>query len=42
MIRSETDEDAKVACIGPRREAVLFACVMNEMHRAAGRSGVAR
>lgn len=41
MIRAETDEDAKVACIGPAGEKlVLFACVMNEMHRAAGRSGV--
>ena len=41
MIRAETDEDAKVACIGPAGERlVLFANVMNEMHRAAGRSGV--
>jgi aldehyde:ferredoxin oxidoreductase len=41
LIRAETDEDAKVACIGPAGEKqVLFACVMNEMHRAAGRSGV--
>jgi aldehyde:ferredoxin oxidoreductase len=41
MIRAETDEDAKVACIGPAGEKlVLFACIMNEMHRAAGRSGV--
>jgi aldehyde:ferredoxin oxidoreductase len=41
MIRAETDEDAKVACIGPASEKlVLFANVMNEMHRAAGRSGV--
>jgi len=41
MIRAETDEDAKVACIGPAGERlVLFACVMNEMHRAAGRTGV--
>jgi aldehyde:ferredoxin oxidoreductase len=40
MIRLETDEDAKVACIGPAGEKqVLFACIMNEMHRAAGRSG---
>lgn len=40
MIRAETDEDAKVACIGPAGEKrVLFACIMNEMHRAAGRSG---
>jgi aldehyde:ferredoxin oxidoreductase len=41
LIRAETDEDAKVACIGPGGERlVLFANVMNEMHRAAGRSGV--
>ncbi len=41
MLRAETDEEAKVACIGPAGEKlVLFACVMNEMHRAAGRSGV--
>ena len=40
MIRLETDEDAKVACIGPAGEnQVLFACIMNEMHRAAGRGG---
>ena len=30
-----------VACIGPAGEnQVLFACVMNEMNRAAGRTGV--
>ena len=41
MLRAETDEEAKVACIGPAGEKqVLFACVMNEMHRAAGRTGV--
>ncbi|TLN00047.1 aldehyde ferredoxin oxidoreductase, partial [bacterium] len=41
MIRAETDEDAKVACIGPAGEKlVLYACIMNEMHRAAGRTGV--
>ena len=40
-LRAETDEDAKVACIGPAGEKqVLFAAIMNEMHRAAGRSGV--
>jgi aldehyde:ferredoxin oxidoreductase len=41
MLRAETDEEAKVSCIGPAGEKlVLFACVMNEMHRAAGRTGV--
>ena len=40
-VRAETDDDAKVACIGPAGEKqVLFAAIMNEMHRAAGRSGV--
>lgn len=37
----ETKEDAKVACIGPAGEKrVLFATVMNDKHRAAGRSGL--
>jgi len=41
LIRAETEAEAKVACIGPAGEKqVLFACVMNEMHQAAGRSGV--
>jgi aldehyde:ferredoxin oxidoreductase len=36
-----TAPDAKVACIGPAGEnLVRFACVMNDMGRAAGRSGV--
>ena len=35
------DPDAKVTCIGPAGEnKVLFASVMNDDHRAAGRSGV--
>lgn len=41
MVRAETDEDACVACIGPAGEKkVLYAAIMNEMGRAAGRSGV--
>jgi aldehyde:ferredoxin oxidoreductase len=41
LLRAETDEEAKVACIGPAGEKrVLFAAIMNDMHRAAGRSGV--
>lgn len=37
----ETAEDARVACIGPGGEKlVLFATVMNDKHRAAGRSGL--
>jgi len=37
----ETAEDARVACIGPAGEKlVLFATVMNDKHRAAGRSGL--
>jgi aldehyde:ferredoxin oxidoreductase len=40
-IRAETDSDAHIACIGPAGEKqVLFACIMNDLHRAAGRSGV--
>jgi len=40
-ILAETDPDAKVACIGPAGEkGVLFAAVINDKHRAAGRSGV--
>lgn len=38
---AETDPNAKVACIGPAGEnMVLFASIMNEKDRAAGRSGV--
>ena len=38
---AETHPDAKVICIGPAGEnKVLFACVMSDMGRAAGRSGV--
>lgn len=41
LLRLETDPDAKVACIGPAGEKQgLMAAIMNEMHRAAGRSGV--
>ena len=40
-IRAETDEDAHIACIGPAGEhQVLFAAIMNDLHRAAGRGGV--
>jgi len=36
-ILAENDPEAKVACIGPAGEnLVLFACVMNDKHRAAG------
>ncbi|WP_022852576.1 aldehyde ferredoxin oxidoreductase family protein [Thermodesulfatator atlanticus] len=35
------DDKARVACIGPAGEnLVRFACVINDKHRAAGRSGV--
>ena len=38
---AETDSKARVACIGPAGEKqVLFASVMNDRDRAAGRSGV--
>ncbi|MRR52734.1 MAG: aldehyde ferredoxin oxidoreductase, partial [Rhodocyclaceae bacterium] len=41
LLRVETDEEAKVACIGPAGEKLsLIAAIMNEMGRAAGRSGV--
>ncbi len=37
----ETDPKGRVACIGPAGEKrVLFASIMNDRHRAAGRSGV--
>ena len=40
-IRGETDPRAKVACIGPAGEnLVSFSSIMNDKHRAAGRSGV--
>lgn len=40
LIKASTDDEAKVACIGPAGEnLVKFACVMNEYNRAAGRSG---
>ncbi len=40
-LRAETDQAARTAVIGPAGEAgVLFASIMNDRHRAAGRSGV--
>jgi aldehyde:ferredoxin oxidoreductase len=40
-VRRETNQDARVACIGPAGEnGVLFASINNERDRAAGRSGV--
>lgn len=41
IIKSQTDENAKVACIGPAGEnLVRFACIINDKGRAAGRTGV--
>jgi len=41
IIREEFHGDAKVACIGPAGEnQVYYACIVNDKHRAAGRSGV--
>lgn len=41
ILLQENEEDAKVACIGPAGEKlVLFATVMNDKDRAAGRSGL--
>ena len=38
---AETAPDAKVACIGPAGEKLVrFACIISDMGRAAGRSGV--
>lgn len=40
-LQNETDPKARVACIGPAGEKlVLFASIMNDKDRAAGRSGV--
>ncbi|NSW85703.1 MAG: aldehyde ferredoxin oxidoreductase family protein [Syntrophobacteraceae bacterium] len=40
-LRREMGADARVACIGPAGErGVLFASIMNDRDRAAGRSGV--
>lgn len=40
-ILSETDSEAKVLSIGPAGEKLSrVACIMNDTHRAAGRSGV--
>ncbi len=41
QILKEFHGDAKVACIGPAGEhQARFACIVNDKHRAAGRSGV--
>ncbi len=41
ILVNETEEDVRVACIGPGGEKlVLFATVMNDKNRAAGRSGL--
>jgi len=41
MLVEETDANARVACIGPAGEKlVLYATIMNDKHRAAGRSGL--
>jgi len=41
VLLEETDPKAKVACIGPAGEnLVKVASIMNDKHRAAGRSGV--
>lgn len=40
-LKKETDPQAKIAAIGPAGEKLVrFSCVINDMHRAAGRSGV--
>ncbi|NPA40081.1 MAG: aldehyde ferredoxin oxidoreductase family protein [Thermodesulfobacteria bacterium] len=41
LIEEVGDKTARVACIGPAGEnLVKFACVINDKHRAAGRTGV--
>ena len=41
LLLEETDRKAKVACIGPAGERLVkIAAIMNDKHRAAGRSGV--
>jgi len=41
LLLAENEENARVACIGPAGEKlVLFAAVMNDRDRAAGRSGL--
>lgn len=41
ILLTETDKEAKVACIGPAGERLVkVASIMNDKHRAAGRSGV--
>ena len=41
LLIAATDPDAKVSCIGPAGEkGVLYATIMNEKHRAAGRGGL--
>jgi aldehyde:ferredoxin oxidoreductase len=41
VIKSETERDARVACIGPAGERqVLISSIINDKHRAAGRGGV--
>jgi aldehyde:ferredoxin oxidoreductase len=41
LLRAETHQEAKICSIGPAGEKqALTACVINDKHRAAGRSGV--
>jgi len=41
ILKETTNDEAKVACIGPAGEKLVkFACIMNDYNRAAGRSGV--
>ena len=41
ILLQETDPDAKISCIGPAGEnLVLFAAIINDKHRAAGRTGI--
>ncbi|MEM4546601.1 MAG: aldehyde ferredoxin oxidoreductase family protein [Nitrososphaerota archaeon] len=41
MVKDETEKAARVVCIGPAGERLVrFACIIDENHRAAGRTGM--
>ena len=41
LLKADTNLDAKVCCIGPAGEnRLLYAAIMNDKHRAAGRGGL--
>lgn len=41
LLKDETGEESRICCIGPAGEnRVLYAAIMNDKHRAAGRGGL--